>query len=211
MGKIQVLVADSQALLGQILAYFLAQHADLDVQAARPLTGPEAVAAAHRLRPDVVVLDYWIKGMEGGGAVAAIRSQLPKTKIVALSWMHISKDVPNAYQAGANEFLSKDVPAHQVVEAIRRAFRGETPTTATQVEGDDLSVHRWQQMRTLTAREIQTLSLLGRGFGLEDVAQSLSVSPLTVKRHVHNILTKTETASQLEVLTLARQYGIIPR
>jgi len=132
-----------------------------------------------------------------------------------LSWMHTARDIPNAFAAGAVGFVSKQAGPADLLQAIHRALAGETGILVGEglgYEADDrLAQERWERLRQLTPREIEVLRLLGDGLRAEEIAERLSVSHHTVKRHLHNMFVKTGTRTQLDLVAMTLDYGISGR
>lgn len=222
---IRVLVADAQPLLSECLATALAQWEDILPINDRTTFGGDVVAAVHRHQPDVTVVDYWMPGIEGPGSCEEILGQLKGFKVIFLSWFYANKpwfdapgDIERALDCGAVGFLPKHCRVEVIVEAIRGAHAGEHPVMATAVQELIERMRRnrhqkadeiWQKLARLTRREVEILELLATGMTVQDVAESLFISPVTVRTHVQRILHKTGTHSQGAAVATARNYGII--
>ncbi|MGI8425916.1 MAG: response regulator [Actinomycetota bacterium] len=217
MAKIRVLVADSQVLVSDALSIALGLYNDLEVLAEHPKGAQEAVDMASILRPDVAVFDFWLEGMDGPVVVSRILQDAPGQKIILLSWFYSPGHVRDALDAGAVAFLPKSVKVERLVEAIRRAQAGESPVFAEELSRLVQTVDKRyeekvavrKRLEGLTKRELEILSLLSSGRPMKELAEELHVAPGTLKVHVHNMLTKTATRNQQELLSLARYCGMI--
>lgn len=215
--KISVLIADSQRLFAEALGDALSLRPDLDVIAERPTSGPETVEAVLSLKPDVTLIDYWMASMEGAAVTARIVARLPEAKVILLSWFHGTREVKHALTAGAVGFLPKSVQVEDVAEAIRWAHAGQAPVYPEELEKlvrnisvrDEQATEAWRRLAKLTPREVQILELLAYGQPIAQVARKLEITPATLRTHIHKILDKTGTGSQIEALSLARRYGLI--
>ncbi|HUP70378.1 MAG TPA: response regulator transcription factor [Acidimicrobiales bacterium] len=214
---IVVLVADGQRLFAESLGSALAHHGGFYVIGEHPTNGGGAVEAVMRHRPDVVLLDYWIPGMDGPAAAHAIASWSPGPKVLILSWFHGQIQVQKALAVGVAGFLPKSLSLAQVAAAIGRAHAGEPLVFAEQLSNlvadidqryDD-ALRRGELLRLLTSREVEILQVLATGRPGREVAAELSIALGTLKNHVHKILAKTGARTQLEVINMARHEGLI--
>lgn len=207
-----VLVADAQAMFAEALAQGL-EHEGLRVAPEYPHRGGMGLDAVRRHRPDVVVYDHWMPELDGPAATEAIATEAPGTKVLITSWCHGPQHIREALAAGAVGFLPKGLRVTQVAHAVRRAGAGEPLVYADQLARlvDDLegrlddSYQHYTGLSSLTEREVEVLQALADGTTLAELAAEHSVSVGTVKNHVHKILTKTGTRSQVEAVALARK------
>ncbi|MHB1535563.1 MAG: response regulator [Acidimicrobiales bacterium] len=217
MGPIRVLVADPQYLMADALARSLALDHSLTVYDEHPTAGIDAVEAVVNRKPDVAVLDYWLPGTHGPTAVSAIREWVPNQRILLLSAVSGPDQIHASLEAGAVGFLPKSVPVPLLVEAIQRAHAGEKPVFRDRLERmvaelsrrcleQDVRINR---LLTLTPRELAVLTELSRGLSVRQIASAMSIRPGTVHGHVHSILRKTGTSSQLEAVAMARKEGLL--
>lgn len=219
-----MLVADGQPLLSECLATALGQWEDILPINDRTAYGPDVVAAVHRHQPDVAVLDYWMPGIDGPNSCVEILGQLKGFKVILLSWFYANRpwfdapgDIERALECGAVGFLPKHCRVEVVVDAVRRAHGGECPVLATAVQElvQKMRTRRqkadeiWHKLARLTPREIEILELIAAGTTVQEVAEILFISPVTVRTHVQRILHKTGTHSQGAAVATARNYGII--
>lgn len=214
--RINVMVADSEPLFSEALALALEEYTDLAVLEPRPGGGPGLVEAVIERRPDVVVAEYWLSGMQGPATTAAISAAVEGPRVILLAWLYGPREVAYGFAAGAAGLLPKSVGLSEVVQAVRRVAGGEQgvcPEEVQQIADHLTKKHReaaeaWQELRTLTYREFQILNLLGAGRRLTDISTRLSIQPSTAQTHIHRILEKTGTTSRHQAAALARAYGL---
>lgn len=213
----RVLVADADYLVADALAAALAALGDVEVADARPGHGRAVLQAAAGKRVDVVLVDYWLPDMAGAAVVRQLRARAAQAKVVVLSSGHAPSHVRDALMAGAAGFVPKSVSVARVAEAIARVTAGEYPVFEAELAEmvDDLEAREEAtedvdaRFAALTPRELEVLQALAAGRASTAVAEDLSVSYATVRTHVNRILAKTATSSQLEVVALARERGIV--
>lgn len=208
-----VLLVDDHRLFADVVASALEQ---LGVQVVGPVgTAADAVEAAIREQPDVVLMDLGLpdaNGLEAGRAVLQAR---PGTVLVALTASTDPAEVSAALKAGFRGFVAKDAPLRSVVDAISSGLEGRvsvirpsrTPT-ASRVER---STPVGLMASGLTAREREVLGLIVDGASSADIAAQLSITTNTVRTHVQGILTKLQVHSRLEAAAFAVRHGLVQR
>lgn len=213
----RVLVADTQPLFGEALGTALDQESDIQVVPLYPTRGRAALEEIERHRPDVVIYDHWMLEVDGPTATRALASSVPDTKVLALSWYHGPLQIRAALGAGAAGFLPKSLRLDQVTEAVHRAAAGDPlvfgEELARLIEGIDQRYESgsefWERFSSLSPRELEVLRALADATPTAQVAEALGISVGTLKNHIHHILAKTATSTQLEVIGLARQLGLV--
>lgn len=207
---ISVLVGDGQRLLGEALRVSLALEPDFEVLEEQPATGLEAVEAILRRKPDVSLIDYWMAGMEGPAVTRMVLSKAPGRKIVLLGWFHGPAEIQAAGGAGAAAFLSKELRVGDLAAAVRQIARGKPgPRSQTRRRQSTKGQRAWEQLVSLTPREIEIIGQLALCGRPEEAAKELSISPNTMRLHIQHILSKTGARSQVEAIALARKHGLI--
>ncbi len=179
-------------------------------------SGTEAVRLAREFVPDVVLMDLVMPGMDGVEATRKVKDISPRTQIIILTSFHEDEHIFPALQAGAISYLLKDVKASELVDAIRKASKGEAtlhPRVASrlikQFSRDEPD--RSNLFTELTDREGEVLTLIARGFTNQKIADDLVISIGTVKGHVSNILSKLHLADRTQAAVYAWQEGIVKR
>ncbi|MGH2772236.1 MAG: LuxR C-terminal-related transcriptional regulator [Actinomycetota bacterium] len=212
-----LLIAHSRRLLADSLGRALRELADLKLLTEHPVSGKQTVDLVELYLPDVLLVDYWLHGMQGPAVVQAVRKLAPGCKVIVLSWFHGAPEIENCFSAGAVGFLPESLTVDQVGDAVRRAQEGESPVypeelkeMAAKIAGRTRQSDKiWERLRTLTRRELEILGLLSLGHSLQAIAEDLFISPKTARNHVDNMLAKTQTHTQAEMLSLARDHGLI--
>jgi DNA-binding NarL/FixJ family response regulator len=204
---IRLLIADDHPVVRDGLRGMLASEADFEV-VGEAASGDEAVRLTERERPDVVLMDLQMPGVDGPTATAEIAGRFPETRVLVLTTYDTDADILRAVEAGATGYLLKDTPRERLFPAIRSAARGETvlaPAVATRL----VSRMRVPAEEALTSREIEVLGLVARGASNADVAASLFISEATVKTHLLHIFGKLGVDDRTAAVVAALQRGII--
>jgi DNA-binding NarL/FixJ family response regulator len=214
---VRVLLADDQPLLRTGFRTVLAAVGDLDV-VGEAGDGAEAVDLARRLLPDVVLMDVRIPRLDGAAATRAIvRAGLP-VRVLILTSFDQDEHLFGALRAGASGLLAKDVPARELVAAIRAVAAGEAvvaprilqrlldrfAAALPEPEAAPLPV-----LEVLTDREREVLVHIARGESNGEIARALSVSETTVKTHVGKVLTKLGLRDRVQAVVLAYESGLV--
>jgi NarL family two-component system response regulator LiaR len=206
---IRVLIVDDHALVRSGLVAFLYAFEDLEL-AGEAAGGEEAVRRCSELRPDVVLMDLVMPGMDGAAATSAIRQRCPDIQVIALTSFREEDLVQSALQAGAIGYLLKNVSADELAAAIRAAHAGR-PTLAP--EAAQVLIHAATHPAApggdLTARESEVLALMAKGLSNPDIAERLVVSHSTVKFHVSSILGKLGVTTRTEAVAYALQHRLV--
>lgn len=218
---IRLLLVDDQALIRVGFRMVLDAEADI-VVVGEAADGHDAIAQATELRPDMVLMDIRMPGLDGIAATAAIVREHPQTRVLVLTTFDLDEYAFGAIRAGASGFLLKDAQRHEMIAAIRAIHRGDaalspritrmllehvTPTLgatpAPQVHAiDDLTAQ-------LTDRERDVFVEIARGLTNAEIAQALFVSESTVKTHVGRILSKLGSRDRIHLVILAHRLGLV--
>ena len=212
---ISVMIVDDHEMVRRGACSYLEAQQDISV-VAQAGSGEEAVRLAREFVPDVVLMDLVMPGMDGVDATRKVKDVSPRTQIIVLTSFHQDEFIFPALQAGAISYLLKDVKASELVEAIRRAARGEAtlhPKIAARVIKTfrSLDSEDTTPFITLTEREMEVLKLIAKGHSNDQIAEQLVISIGTVKGHVSNILSKLHVADRTQVAVYAWQRGIVHR
>lgn len=177
--------------------------------------GVQALEACHSERPDVVLLDVRMPGMDGLATARALKLAHPRIQVLMVSLHANPEYVLEAFQAGAAGYVFKHASRSELVEAIHRAGRGESLLTQA------LFIQTLEQLGTipalapatladrLTPRELEVLRLLAQGRTNRQIGQCLGISPGTAKNHVERILTKLGVSDRTQAAARAAEWGLL--
>jgi len=212
---ITVMIVDDHEMVRLGACSYLEAQPDISV-VAQAGSGEEAVKLAQEYIPDVVLMDLVMPGMDGVETTRRVKNISPRTQIVILTSFHQDEFIFPALQAGAISYLLKDVKAKELVEAIRRAARGEAtlhPRIAARLIKTFRSLESEEAtpFTALTERELEVLKLIAKGCSNDKIADQLVISVGTVKGHVSNILSKLHLVDRTQAAAYAWQAGIVRR
>jgi DNA-binding NarL/FixJ family response regulator len=222
---ISVLLADDQPLLRRGFRMILEAEDGVTV-AGEAGDGAEAVELAHRVRPDVVLMDIRMPGTDGIEATRRITAAEPGVRVLVLTTFDLDEYAFGALRAGASGFLLKDVRPHELVAAVRTVASGDAVVSprvtrrlleeyAQQLpvgagaDPDADRASRYPQLSSLTEREREVLAVVAQGLSNTEIAASLFVSETTVKSHVGRILAKLGLRDRVQIVVLAYESGLV--
>ncbi len=219
---IRVLLADDQTLLRGAFRVLIDAEDDMEV-VGEAADGGEAVELARATRPDVVLMDIRMPGVDGLSATAAICGDpdLAGTRVLILTTFEIDEYVAQALRAGAGGFLGKDAEPTELLAALRRVAAGEPllSPAATRAVIDRLLAHpdperppaaTPERLAVLTAREREVMAMAATGLSNEEIAARMFVSPFTVRTHIHRAMAKLDARDRAQLVALAYQTGLVP-
>ena len=214
--SIRVLIADDQALVRDGFGMILDAQPDIDV-VAEAADGSEAIERARELRPDVVLMDIRMPGVDGIEATRRLLADDGGPRILMLTTFDQNEYVYEAMKAGASGFLLKDVRREELVNAVRVVAAGDAllaPALTRRLIED--FVRRPPPgsapagpLAELTERESEVLRLVARGLSNHEIAAALVVSDATVKTHVARILSKLGLRDRIQAVVLAYETGFV--
>jgi len=213
---IRVLIVDDQALVRAGFRMILEAQPDLEV-VGEAGDGSAAIDAVRTLRPDVVLMDVRMPGVDGIEATRRLTEAGVPGKIVILTTYDLDEYVFDALAAGASGFLLKHVPPEELVRGVRVAASGEAllAPSITKRLIEEFAKQRapvrasGTDLKTLTDREREVLTLLGRGLSNPEIARDLKVGEATVKTHVAHVLDKLELRDRVQAVIFAYEIGLI--
>jgi DNA-binding NarL/FixJ family response regulator len=213
---IRVLIADDQALVRAGFRAILEGQDDLEV-VGEAADGGEAVTIARELRPDVVLMDVRMPGVDGIEATRRLLQDGDAPRVLMLTTFDLDEYVYEAMKAGASGFLLKDAPRDQLVGAVRTVAAGDALLAPALVRrliedfvrrpgpGERLPA----ELDELTERELEVLTLIARGLANAEIAAVLFVSEATVRTHVTHILSKLGLRDRVQAVVLAYETGLV--
>jgi DNA-binding NarL/FixJ family response regulator len=204
---IRLLVCDDHPVVRAGLRGVLRSQPDFEV-VAEASDGTQAVELARRLRPDVVLMDLRMPGMDGVAATGRIKDEHPEVQVLVLTTYETDADILHAVEKGAIGFLLKDTSEENLFDAIRQAAQGRSPLAPS------VAVRLVERMRgtdgeRLSEREIDILRLVAGGMNNKAIARELLISESTVKAHLLHIFAKLGVADRTAAVTTALRRGII--
>ena len=208
--KIRVMIVDDHAVVRSGLSTFLTICEDMEL-VGEASSGEQALSICSNARPDVVLMDLVMPGMDGAETTRRIRQECPDIQVIALTSFKEQELVQGALKAGAIGYLLKDVSADELANAIRAAFAGK-PTLAPEAARALIQAATRPDFvigSDLTEREREVLKLMASGLNNKQIAVELFISLSTAKFHVSSILTKLGAASRTEAVALALQNNLV--
>ncbi|MCM3712651.1 response regulator transcription factor [Alkalihalobacillus oceani] len=208
---IRVLLVDDHEMVRMGLSAYLSTQPDIDI-AGQASNGQEGIDLAVEQKPDVILMDLVMEGMDGIAATAAITKKLPDVKVIVLTSFIDDEKVYPVIEAGAFSYLLKTSSAAEIASAIRSAAKGEAVVEAK------VTNKMMQRMRgakekqphdSLTPRELEVLQLIGEGKSNQEIADELYIGIKTVKTHVSHILQKLELDDRTQIAVYAHRCGLV--
>ena len=202
--QIRIALVDDHPILRQGIAALISDQPDLQL-VGQASNGLEAIEQFRLHRPDVMLMDLQMPGMNGIDAMSAIRGEFPDARFVVLTTYTGDVQIVRALKAGARAYLLKSLLHRELLDTIRSVHAGNKripPEIAA-----ELADHAADDQ--LTAREIEVLRLIASGNANKIVADHLSITEETVKAHVKSILSKLDANDRTHAVTIALKRGII--
>jgi DNA-binding NarL/FixJ family response regulator len=227
-GRIRVLIADDQRVVRDGLSMLVSLIDDVEIVGLAS-DGAEAVRLAGEHRPDVILMDLRMPGVDGATATAQVRQRLPGSQVLVLTTYADEAAILAALRAGALGYLTKDASAEQIEAAVRAVHAGQThldpavqarlvATVTGQAPGPvprpapgpatDQARRAGPPPAGLTSREAEVLTLLASGLSNAEIAQRLFLSNATVKTHINRIFAKTGARDRAQAVRFAYQHGM---
>ena len=206
---IRVLVVDDHRIFAEALAIAVGLARGMTANVAT--SGPEAIDAALRLHPDVVLMDLEMPGMDGLATTRQLRASYPPARVVVVSGHEDDVAKAHAYEAGAVGFVAKHSAVSEIIGVIRQACHGDPliddresiRLTRILRHRRHLDSTQRQRVSRLTPRQLEILQLVADGIPSTEIAERLGVSLLTLRTHLQNILTRLGVHTKLEAVALA--------
>ncbi|MFE9168787.1 response regulator transcription factor [Streptomyces kebangsaanensis] len=218
MTAIRLLLVDDDPLVRAGLSLMLGGADDIEI-VGEAADGSEVRALVDRTRPDVVLMDVRMPGVDGLTATERLRGHPEAPQVVVLTTFHADEQVLRALRAGAAGFVLKDTPPAEIVRAVRRVAAGDpvlSPTVVRQLmrhaagtAADDRRARARERLAALNDREREVAVLVGRGLANARIAAELFMSVATVKTHVSRILARLGLDNRVQIALLAHDAGLL--
>ncbi|QAR32643.1 response regulator transcription factor [Geovibrio thiophilus] len=214
--KITLILADDHAMVRKGLTAFLATAEDIEVMGVAS-GGAEAVEAAEKHAPDVVLLDLFMPDQPAVETVRQIKKVSPRSQIIMVTSHEGDEYVVPTTQAGAISYILKDTTPEDLIRSVRKAAAGESTISPRVAKALVTVVTRARAAKTqenqlhedLTEREMEVLQRIAEGLSNMDIAARLNISEKTVKSHVSNILSKLYLTDRTQAAVYAWREGIV--
>ncbi|MBA2874392.1 response regulator transcription factor [Thermaerobacillus caldiproteolyticus] len=208
---IRVLFADDHEMVRIGVSAFLSSQQDIEVVGEAD-NGKKAVELALQLRPDIILMDLVMPEMDGIEATKQIIAQWPEAKIIIVTSFLDDEKVYPALEAGATSYMLKTSKAHEIADAIRATFYGQS-VLEPEVTNKMMVKMRQKQTRLpheeLTNREMEILLLMAQGKTNQEIADELFIALKTVKVHVSNILSKLGVQDRTQAVIYAFKHSLV--
>ncbi|MFF3668713.1 response regulator [Microtetraspora malaysiensis] len=212
---IRVVLADDQPLIRAGLRMVIDTAPDVEV-AGEAGTGAQAVQLTRQLHPDVVVMDIRMPGMDGIEATQTITAESPNTRVIMLTTFDDDDNVYASLRAGASGFLVKDMALEDILSAVHVVAAGDAliaPSVTRRLIEDftrrPAPAPQPRRLTSVTEREHEVLTLVGRGLSNAEIATRLHISPGTAKAHVASLLTKLGARDRVQLVIAAYDAGLV--
>lgn len=213
---ISVLIVDDQELMRMGLTMVLDAQDDISV-VGEAADGNSAVEAVRELKPDVVLMDVRMPGVDGVTATSRITASDSATRVLVMTTFDLDEHVLGALRAGASGFLLKDTPPDDLISAVRSVAAGDavvspkvTKRLLTRfIAEESTPVRDPDLLNALTDREREVMGLLATGLSNAEIAASLVLSEATVKTHIGRMLTKLGLRDRVQAVVLAYETGLV--
>lgn len=212
---ISIVIADDHTIVRQGLKKIILEEKGLKV-IGEAKDGREAIAAVQDLKPDILIMDIAMPELNGIEATRQIKQTRPETKIIILSMHDHSRYVRELLGLGVSGYLLKNAASHDIVKAVISAAKGQTflsPTISSKVIEDYVELNKKsleeELYNTLSNREREVFQMVVEGASTKKIAETLCVSPSTVKSHRSNIMEKLKMDNLSKLIQYAIQLGVI--
>ena len=220
--QVTVLIVDDHAVVRKGVRGYLEAQPDIAI-AGEAASGEEAVRLAADHRPDVILMDLVMPGMNGVAATRRVRQVSPDSQVIVLTSYHEDEHIFPAIKAGALSYLLKDVGPKELAAAVRAAAQGEAvlhspvATRVLQEVRENLPTQELAApqpaaqplVEPLSERELEVLDLIAAGLTNREIAKRLFIAHGTVKRHINNIYSKLQARHRTEAIARARDLGLL--
>jgi DNA-binding NarL/FixJ family response regulator len=207
MNPIRLLIVDDHPVVRDGLRGMFAGAPEFEV-VGEAGDGREALTLAQSLRPDVILMDLRMPGVDGAAAIRQLAERALPSRVLVLTTFDTDRDVVPAIEAGATGYLLKDSPREELFRAVQATYRGESvlaPSVATRL----VSQLRAPAQEALSERELEVLSLIAQGLTNRGAAARLFISEATVKTHLLHIYAKLDVNDRAAAVATAYERGLL--
>ena len=214
--KIKILLVDDHMIVRRGLRLVIAEAPDLMV-VGEAENGEEAVYLSRKLKPDVILMDVKMDGIDGVEVTSLIAQYHEAVRVIGLSTFADQGTINRMINAGAHGYLLKDVSAEELGEAIRRVYSGEVilpeglPDTSQPDEDSQASLEKTRNATLLGEQQRRVLALMTKGLTNAEIAAQLAISNSTARYHVSAILRKLDVSNRSEAVGMALSLGLVDR
>ena len=206
---IKVLFVDDHEMVRIGISSYLSTQQDIEV-VGEGKSGNEAIELAHKLQPDLILMDLVMDDMDGVDATAQVKKDLPQIKVVMLTSYIEDNEVYRALDSGVDSYILKTTSASDIAEAVPKTYHGEAVFEAeVLVKMRNRMKQRAELYEMLTEREMEILLLIAKGYSNQEIASASHITIKTVKTHVSNILSKLEVQDRTQAVIYAFQHNLI--
>lgn len=211
--KIRILLVDDHTILREGVRTLLNTQEDMEV-VGEAEDGEQAVNLVKKIRPDIVLMDIGLPGINGIEATKRIKRENPEVKVLVLSMHDNEEYIAPVFQAGASGYVLKRLASKELVSALRAVHQGHSilhPALTDTVFKNDSTQENLSALKEdgLTAREIEVLRLIAKGLTNQQIADELVISIKTVQAHRSNIMEKLDLHDRVELTRYAIRRGLI--
>jgi NarL family two-component system response regulator YdfI len=211
--SIRILIADDHLIIRQGLRLILETEDDFDL-VGEAIDGAEALRLCAETKPEVVLMDLRMPGMDGLTAIERLRVEQPEIAVVILTTFNEDDLMMRGLQAGAKGYLLKDTDRETLFNTIRAAKRGETllkPEVIARVLSKAGESNKFGASTDLTERELEVLQAVAQGERSKEIAIRLGISERTVKAHLASIYNRLGVDNRAAAIAVAAQKGLLPK
>jgi DNA-binding NarL/FixJ family response regulator len=206
-GQVRCMVVDDHAAVREGVKMILSRDREISV-IGESGSGDAAIEMAAKRRPDVIVMDVRMDGMDGFEATRRIMAAQPEVAVILYTAHGERGLLAEGLDCGARGYVLKDAPPDDIVRAVKRVAEGGAyvdPTLASEL----VTPRATERLPALSPREREILSMLANGMSNPDIAGKLFISPETVRTHVRNAMTKLEADTRTQAVALALRHALI--
>jgi DNA-binding NarL/FixJ family response regulator len=205
MRRLKVVVADDHGLMVEAVRIALEGREEFQIVGVAE-SGSQVLPVVERTRPDLVLLDLRMPGMDGFTCIQLLKERMPDVRIAVLSGADSDDVTEEALRRGASAFISKRVDPEQLPEALIAAYEGRASAPIGRLEHGE---HPAVRDSGLTERELEIVRALGKGLSNREIAKSLWLAEQTVKFHLTNVYRKLDVSSRTEAVHWAYRHGVL--